>query len=154
MYGLGVGSLLILTTVVWYFSSIPKNLRDARKTGLPILIRPILHTNVFWIVFVATFQPQLKRWLPKPIWDYFSVIVTGWEFHEKWKIFERVGATSFIIVTPGGNEIWTADPAMASQVLLRRKDFLQLELSSRKHLLSILFAVFDWREICILRFQA
>ena len=43
---------------------------------------------------------------------------------------ERLGST-FLLVTPGKNELWVADAEIAQIVLQRRKDFVQLDISKR-----------------------
>jgi hypothetical protein len=54
----------------------------------------------------------------------------GWEFADKNRFHERVGP-AFILVTAGMNQLWCADPAMATVILARRKDFVQLPLASK-----------------------
>ncbi len=38
---------------------------------------------------------------------------------------------SFVLVAPGGVEVWTADAEAANQILSRRKDFLQMGIAAR-----------------------
>ena len=119
---------IILT--LWYFSSFPTNYRQARKTGLPIFISPVNPANPFWLVFAATFQPQLERYLPSCIYNRIRTAIFGWEFRCRYTVNAKLGPV-FVLVTPARNEVWVADPRMASEVLARRKDFLQLDMASR-----------------------
>ena len=68
--------------------------------------------------------------LPQSLYERASVGFMGWEFFDKNRLHERVGP-AFILVTAGMNQLWCADPAMATVILARRKDFVQLPLASK-----------------------
>jgi hypothetical protein len=55
--------------------------------------------------------------------------MVAWEFRDKKKMHDRYG-TAFMLVTPGKNELWCADPAMSQVILARRKDFIQTPMAT------------------------
>ena len=130
-------ALFILLTI-WYFSSIPRNYRLARATGLPILLCPVNPSNPFWLVLSTIFEPTLSRYLPTFVYHRIKVAIFGWEFRCRYTVNQEMGAV-FVLVTPAKNEVWIADPEMAQAVLMRRNDFLQLELASRRFLSNPFF---------------
>ena len=73
----------------------------------------------------------MARLLPQ--WAYNSVktAIYGWEFQYKYEPFARVGP-SFILVTPGKNELWVADPGVANAIMTRRNDFVQFDIANRE----------------------
>lgn len=123
-----VVAAFLLASILWYFSALPKNIIQARKTGLPMVITLVAPENLPWMIFSGGFQKELQKYLPESVYEHVRVTIYGWEFRDRWKIFEKKGL-SYILVTPKKNEIWSADPAVASRVLLRRKDFLQLAIT-------------------------
>lgn len=130
-------STFLCLLLVWYFSSLPRYYRLARATGLPIFISPVNPANPFWLVFSSTFEPTLSRYLPQLIYDRIKVSIFGWEYRCRYAVNDNLGPV-FVLVTPSSNEIWIADPDMATSVLLRKNDFLQLELASRMSLFIVI----------------
>lgn len=126
---------LVCLVLLWYFSSFPRNYRLARATGLPLLVSPINPANPFWLVFSAMFEPILHRFLPRIVYDKLKVTIFGWEYRCRYTVNHALGPV-FVLVTPSSNEVWVADPDMATNILLRRNDFLQLEFASRMYILS------------------
>lgn len=76
-------------------------------------------------------EPVFAKYLPHLIYDRIKVAIYGWEFRCRYTVNAELGPV-FVLVTPARNEVWIADPEMADAVLMRRKDFLQLEMSSRR----------------------
>ena len=73
-------------------------------------------------------RPYLKKIIPT---DGLEVSVFGWQYRTRRNSpHSRVGPV-FILVTPGENEIWCSDPAMAQVILTRRKDFVQSPMASK-----------------------
>jgi hypothetical protein len=58
------------------------------------------------------------------------VSIFGWEFGNKISVHAALGP-AFILVNPGMNEYYIADPAMAQIILARRKDFMQSPIASK-----------------------
>lgn len=134
MYGILIFLCLL---PLWYFSSLPRNYRLARATGLPIVVSPINPANPFWLVFSSMFEPTLFRCLPQLVYDRIKVTIFGWEYRCRHAVNDKVGPV-FVLVTPSSNEVWIADPDMAASVLLRRNDFLQLEFASRTYIVILI----------------
>lgn len=142
---------LVAIFTAWYFSSFPRNYFLARQTGLPIFLCPVNPANPFWLVFSTALQPTFAHYLPHSVYgDRIKVAIYGWQSRCRYTVHARLGPV-FVLVTPGRNEVWIADPEMAHEVLTRRKDFLQLELSSRMLFLSSLPANVDQRHKLILQ---
>lgn len=115
---------------VWYLQALASNYRKARRTGFPIYISPVNQDNFLWLIFSVPLRPLFSRFLPAFAFDRIEVAIYGWEHLLRNSVQERLGAT-FLLVTPGKNELWTTDPEIAQIVLLRRKDFGHLEISKR-----------------------
>ncbi len=126
-------STLLLCTLLpytlWYCQSLFSNYREARRSGYPILVCPANTDNIIWIIFAVAFRPILARCLPAFAYGRIKAAIYGWEFLYRYELFAKLGS-SFILVTPGKNKLWTADPEMASSILTRRNDFLQSPVGS------------------------
>lgn len=125
---------LLAGLLLWHFSSFPKNIQLARKTGLPIFICPVNPDNPSWLVFSSMFQPQLEAWLPSLIYERVQVAIPGWEFRCRYTVNKKLGSV-FVMVTPAKNVVWVADTELAHEILVRRKDFLQLPMASREYIM-------------------
>ena len=125
-------SISLLCTLVLFISHVARlilNYRLARKTGLPIYITPFNPTNVVWVTFSGISRPLFAKILPRFLYERFVVTCFGWEFYERNRINKKLGRV-FMLVTPGKNEMWVADAAIAEQVMSRRKDFPAIEKTS------------------------
>lgn len=119
---------LFLAWVLYYASALYRNYRAARASGLPVLICLFNPENVIYMVTKGMLMPYFKLVLPLPLYDAVFVTGQGWEFKDKYEIHRRIGPV-FMLVTPGLNELWVAHPEVAHSVLLRRKEFLQLDIA-------------------------
>lgn len=132
--GMAIVLTLLLCSIVpyllWNCQSLYANYREARKSGYPLLICPANPNNVLWMIFSVPSRPVLARFLPAFIYRQIIPSIYGWEFPFKYELFARLGS-SFILVTPGKNELWVADPETAHSILLRRNDFVQSDVGSR-----------------------
>lgn len=105
------------------------NLLAAKSTGLPVLLYPIDPINPLWILCSAPLRPWLRRNLPKHIWNRLALTIYGWEFYEKRRPFDEYGdrlagdRRSFVVASPGGIALWTADPVLVTDMLRRPGDF-------------------------------
>ena len=117
---------------IWYFQPLYANYRIARQSRFPVLVSPVNTDNLIWIIFGVTFRPVLATCLPSVAYDRIIPTIYGWEFLYRNQVFDRLGS-SFMLVTPGKNELWVADSEIAHSILTRRSAFLQLDIASRKH---------------------
>jgi len=135
---------LLLLFPLWYLSSLPHNYILARRTGLPIVLSPVNPANPLWLVFAATYQPLLARYLPGCVYRRLRLAVFGWEFREREGVGGGLGngesgngewGRGFVLVTSGGNEVWVVEPGMAIRVLGEWRGFGQMGMSSSGFLL-------------------
>ncbi|PWY83684.1 cytochrome P450 [Aspergillus sclerotioniger CBS 115572] len=94
-----------------------------RRTGFPLFVTPLFTQHVLWMFVGPTFQPQLRRYLPRCLYEHLDITIHGWEFRHKNEMHRRFGKI-FAIVSPDECSLWIADPTVASTVLQRRKDFV------------------------------
>lgn len=121
--------VLILGKLAYTFI---QNLVEARKLGLPVVIVPVDQVQLLWLLLAPLNRERIPRWLPDRLWRRVSLVIFGWEFHEKLRPFDEylpghrdgkgVGR-SFILVGLRKTEIWTADPVAANDVLTRVREY-------------------------------
>jgi hypothetical protein len=118
-------SLLIFSLVLVSISrqclNLAKNYIAARQTGLPVLVTPISATNPLWLFGNSYVIPILKC-LPFGLGNFINHSGVTWVFPDRYRNHDRYGLV-FAVATPGEIEVVLADPATASDVLARRKDF-------------------------------
>ena len=111
---------------IWSALSLARNHAIDRKIGFPIIVSPVTSLNPFWIIFGRTCPSVLNllKRLPlgRGVWARCTYI--GWCFDDKHALHCKYGSV-FIIVTPGGNEIIVANPAIAHKIFARRKEFIK-----------------------------
>lgn len=108
---------------LWCVSSFLKNRQIAQTIGVPIVVSPIGFNNPFWLFFSRLLAPHLQK-LPFGLGSFVRYNIVGWNFNDKYKMHHDFGKT-FVHVTPGGNELFVADPTAADYILSRKKDFIK-----------------------------
>lgn len=117
--GLGLSASL---TLFWGFSLF-RNYMAARKMGVPIRIIPIDHTNPIWMLVDRSVLTVLKRLLPFTGGTSFARYnFRGWELSDRYQSHQELG-DAFVLVTPGRNWLYIADPDTLMEVFRRRVDF-------------------------------
>ncbi|KAK4243505.1 cytochrome P450 [Corynascus novoguineensis] len=121
--------VLILGKLAYTFI---QNLVEARKLGLPVVIVPVDQVQLLWLLLAPLNRERIRRWLPDRLWRRVSLVIFGWEFHEKLRPFDEylpghrdgkgVGR-SFILAGLRKTEIWTADPVAANDILTRVREY-------------------------------
>lgn len=106
--------------------------REARKSGFPVLINPLNPSNPVYIVLAAALRPVFKRWMPTWLWDPVKTSIYGWEFTEKADDLHQKFGTVVLVASPARIDVSIADPVMVSEILSRRPDFIQLNISNRR----------------------
>src|SRR5690349_10726558 len=104
---------LYLISNLW---SLLVNYLAARRSGLPTYICLSNPFHPVWMVFSVPLRPIFRRCLPKFLFDRIKMTIYCWEFEEKYSAHAKLGK-NFILVTPGPNELWIADPELAHHVL-------------------------------------
>ncbi|KAG7000985.1 Cytochrome P450 3A9 [Fusarium oxysporum f. sp. conglutinans] len=88
----------------------------ARNSGIPDFLSPIHLTDTWWLVFYPFFLPVLEK-LPQSWTTPWLSVSQTWKL---WKLghqaFDDVKCDTFILATPKGNMVWSADPQVISQL--------------------------------------
>lgn len=115
----------LLAVGLWTSLSILQNFKAACRIGLPTVISPVSPLNPFWVLLYRTFPSILaSRKLPYGLGTWARCTPMGWAFQDKHQLHDELGPL-FTLVTPAGNEVTVADPAVAHAVLARRKDYVK-----------------------------
>lgn len=102
-----------------------RNYLAARKTGLPIRIIPIDHVNGPWALIdrkVLSLVKKLPGFLGKNSFTRYNF--RTWEMHDRCDTHHELGDV-YIMVTPGRNWVYIADPDLIMEMFRRRADFPQ-----------------------------
>lgn len=113
----GPAVYLLVSSIV----SFSKNLRRARKTGLPVVFSPVHRMNPVWMALQKPLRPFLEN-LPLGLGSFVRYSHLSWYFEDKYQMHAKYGKI-FIIVSPGMNELHSVDTSVNSQIFSRRKDF-------------------------------
>lgn len=110
------------------------NISHGSASGLPYIIIPWDQNHFLWMITSVPLRPILKKYLPKWIYDRLSLTIYGFEFHERLRPYEQIGAPygndkSYAIATPGRFEVETRDPEITTEILRRPTDFMQVDLT-------------------------
>jgi len=100
------------------------NYLAAKQTGLRIVLAPCSIYNPIWAVALYLFSPVLKHA------DWARVINFAWHWEDDAKLYEKYG-TTFILVTPDGNTVYTCDEVAVAGVLGDRKGFPKPKIYGR-----------------------
>lgn len=108
---------------LWCLSCFLKNRQIAKAIGVPIVVSPVGFNNPFWLFSSRLIAPHLQQ-LPFGLGSFVRYNTSGWNYHDKYKMHHEFGKI-FVHVTPGGNELFIADPSVADHILSRKKDFIK-----------------------------
>lgn len=97
--------ILLSVFIIKKTTSFIKNYVAAVRTGYPVFATPVLSKSIPWLILGPAFQPQLKKWLPKCIYERLDIVINGWEFRLKDEMHSRLGKV-FVVVTPDEVLIW------------------------------------------------
>lgn len=118
----------VVGVVLWtiYCSiCLARNYIAARKTGLPIRVIPIDHTNGPWTLLdrkILSLVKKLPGFLGNNSFTRYNF--RTWELHDRYKTHHELGPV-YMIVTPGRNWVYIADPDLIMEMFRRRTDFPQ-----------------------------
>lgn len=116
-----------LALLLWLSQPLRKlaaNYKAAASSGLPFIVCPVDPDNIVWRLSSVYLRTTFDKWLPTAVNQRLKLATFGWEFHVKWAIHGKLGSI-FILVTPGLNQVWIADPEAAIDVLARYKEFVK-----------------------------
>lgn len=139
---MAIATTLLLAYVLTYIYSFVRNAINARKTGFPSIYVPWNQQHIIWMLISPPLRGWLEQNLPAAIFDRLTLTIYGWEFFQRQKPYEEfcgAGAAlkTFMLVTCGRLEIYTASAEVAAQILQRPSDFRQLDIASRIVRLSV-----------------
>ncbi|PYH91563.1 cytochrome P450 [Aspergillus ellipticus CBS 707.79] len=108
--------MLAVSWTAWCLVSLLVNITRARATTLPSVILPCSLLGAPWLLTQPLTVPCLRAlpaawtasWLPLLLFN------DGW--HNGYEPFERVGADTFLAVSPGGLILYTCDAEVSTQL--------------------------------------
>ena len=120
----GIAFLGAVIVFAWSnYRSFSKNLAAAKASNIRYVIVPVYYHNPVWVLIQPVFMPILRK-LPKGwTFPWLNILPREWTWDHLFSIYQDLGADSFIVVSPGGNMLWTADAQAIMQITTRRNDF-------------------------------
>ncbi|KAF2430213.1 cytochrome P450 [Tothia fuscella] len=123
-YALAIlGCILYFLTKTLY--SLYTNVQLARASGIPYTISPIYGYNMFWLVTSPLYLKLLHR-LPSFLTEPWIHITPGdWSWQMSYTPFGSAmfNSDTFLIVSPGGIIMPTADADVINEIVTRKADF-------------------------------
>jgi hypothetical protein len=115
-----VGGLIAIWTSSSLFS-LARNYIKATKIGLPIRVIPVSHTNPFWMLIDRKIISITKR-LPFGDNSFTRYNYRAWELQDRYRSHHELG-DAFVLVSPGRNWLYVANPDTLTEIFRRRTDF-------------------------------
>ncbi|KAI0189453.1 cytochrome P450 [Astrocystis sublimbata] len=115
-------ALLAIGTALWSISQLARNYLIARRIGLPIRVIPISHGNPFWMLVDRRVLALVKRIPLIGNSSFTRYNSRGWEVADRYYSHAEMG-DAFVVVTPGRNWLYVADPEALVDIFRRRTDF-------------------------------
>lgn len=102
-----------------------RNYLVARKIGVPLRVIPIDHINPLWMLVDRKVLSLVRR-LPGVLGDnsFTRYNYRVWEMQDRCRSHQEMGGV-FMMVTPGRNWLYIADPDALMDMFRRRTDFPQ-----------------------------
>ncbi|KAK4206941.1 cytochrome P450 [Rhypophila decipiens] len=117
------GLALFVSFVLFWGVGLFRNYLAARKLGVPIRVIPIDHINPIWMLIDRWALAVLNRALPFIArTSFYRYNFRGWELSDRYRTHQELG-DAFMLVTPGRNWFYLADPDVLMDVFRRRTDF-------------------------------
>ncbi|GAW16697.1 hypothetical protein ANO14919_061340 [Xylariales sp. No.14919] len=115
-------ALLVSGATAYSMSQLVQNYLAARKIGLPIRVIPVSHTNPFWMLVDRRVLSIIKRVPFIGNSSFTRYNYRAWELADRYYSHAEMG-DAFIIVTPGRNWLYVANPEALMDIFRRRTDF-------------------------------
>ncbi|KAK0338154.1 hypothetical protein LTR02_001879 [Friedmanniomyces endolithicus] len=99
------------------------NLAAAKQSGIPYISMPIYTFNRAWLITHRLWMPLLQL-LPDS-WTnlWIDYLLPDFLWTKLYTPFRDIGSDVFLLVAPGANTLYVADPEAISQITTRRNDF-------------------------------
>lgn len=98
------------------------NIKRAKATGIHYIPVPLYFLERWWLIFHRLFLPLLER-LPEKYTQWVDFVLPEFTYDYRHDIFKRIGHDTFMTVSPDSFCLYTAEPAVISQITTRRNDF-------------------------------
>lgn len=105
---LGFGALTVMLAGLYLLFKCISFIRFyiiGRRSNFPIYVTPVFSKSVIWIVLGPALQPQLRKYLPRWIYERLDIVIHGWEFRRKAEMHQRLGKV-FALVSPDECSLW------------------------------------------------
>jgi len=99
------------------------NVRAAKASGLPYVVAPVHHISRPWLAAQSLLMPYLRRLPARLTASWIDVVAGDWFWDQQYGAFKNIGSDTFLVASPWGICIYTADADVISQITTRRNDF-------------------------------
>ena len=99
-----------------------RNIAEAKASGIPYIVLPVFQVNRLYQLAGIVLTPVLRA-LPSSWTDPWLDLTLDWEWKRRYEPFARVGADTFLAVSPGKITLNTAEASVIDQMTSRRHDF-------------------------------
>lgn len=113
---------IITSYAVKLYLQFTRHLAEAKASGIPYIVVPFYYNNRFYQLCSLVLLPILHR-LPSTWTESWLCHLEDWFWSERYTLFERMGADTFLIVSPERLRMTTADANVIAQITNRRNDF-------------------------------
>ena len=113
---------LISLYVLKIYFQFRKNLADAKTSGIAYTIVPFFQVNRFYQICCIFLLPILRS-LPESWTDPWLDLTLDWAWKRRYEPFARIGAQTFLTVSPERNVLNVAEASVIAQITNRRNDF-------------------------------
>ncbi|KAF7921267.1 uncharacterized protein EAE98_008693 [Botrytis deweyae] len=118
-------AVVVSAFVFSQYRSLQRRIEEAKKSGFKYAISLVYFQSIPWIILQNIFIPFLSRLPSKWTQSWLPLSKWGETWHEGYEPFKRMNDDSIMIVSAGGNILWTCDPEVIMQVSTRRNDFVK-----------------------------
>lgn len=117
---LGLAFLYVVNT----YRAFQVNLAAAKESGIPYICMPVFTFNRFWLITHKLWLPLIQRLLPS-VWteSWIDYARPDFAWDRQRSPFKELGCDLVMMVAPGKNVVYVADPRANSQITTRRNDF-------------------------------
>ena len=101
------------------------NISEAKHSGLPYVVSPVYFQQIWWVVLQELLLPLLRLLPASWTQSWLPLCLFGRIWHVGYEPFARMASDTFIVVSPGGNILWTSDPEAIDQITKLHRDFVK-----------------------------
>ena len=119
-------ALVLLVSITLYafkiYTQFARNLAAAKRSGIPYVIVPFYQANRLYQLSQIVLLPLLRRF-PSSWTELWLGLTLDWSWRMRYEPFRRLGADTFLTVSPERNILFTAEADVISQITTRKNDF-------------------------------